>query len=126
MSIWSENNWSQYAKQISKPLDFPLPGQVGIAFQKSSSPVPQIDFISKEKSPRRSRRMRESENQKKQEAVSELLHKPLPEQDQSITIKQAIDYQLLFEQEYSQEVISDIKNSLELKGYPLPRSLQKG
>jgi len=57
-------------------------------------------------------------------AVQELLTKPLPDEDHLRTLQQAINYRQQFdEKEFSQEVGLDMKQGLELKAYPCPRSL---
>jgi len=116
VNIWSENNWSQFAKQFNKSVEFPLPGQVGIAFQHKLLP----QFL-ETKLPASSEKLKMKTDDK---VVRDLLTKPLPDEDHLSTLQQAIDYHQQFdEKEFSQEVGIDMKQALELNAYPCPRSL---
>jgi hypothetical protein len=115
LNIWSENNWSLYAKQFNKSADFPLPGCIGLALQTKMK-VNETEYAAKSD---------ECKKRATHLAVNELLSKPLPEEKKAEALRQAAHYRDNYDKngEYSTEPALDIKQALELEAFPCPRSL---
>ena len=114
MNIWSENNWSEFGKQINKPQDFPLPGQVGVIRELKLKTEQKLKKI----------------NQKPNLATENfnyLLNKPQSHENQIIKLREAAGGDF-FEKKMEENNLNENKKRplFELKSYECPLSLKKG
>ena len=79
MNIWSDSHWSELNKQFNKSVEFPLPGQVGVAWQ--SSQQPQSQDLKEKKQPVR--------NGLQEENIEYLIQRPLSQEFQALKLKEA-------------------------------------
>ena len=80
MNIWSESHWSELNKQFNKSVEFPLPGQVGVAWQQTQQ-QPQPFQELKEKKPVRSGLLDEN--------IEYLIQRPISQEFQALKLKEA-------------------------------------
>ena len=116
LNIWSENNWSEYAKQFKQSVQFPLPGKVGVLTEAS-----RINLKMAENAKQAGAADKKVVPESKHEL--ELLFAPLPEENHILKLKEAG-----FASWYEDKMIADknFKTNFELKAFKCPLSLVKG
>lgn len=116
LNIWSENNWSEYAKQFKQSAQFPLPGKVGV-------------ILTNLKMAENGKQANQATDNKQQQQVLpeskhelELLFAPLPEENHILKLKEAG-----FASWYEDKMNADknFKTNFELKAFKCPLSLVK-
>ncbi|RNA13462.1 methylmalonic aciduria and homocystinuria type D mitochondrial [Brachionus plicatilis] len=116
VNIWSEQNWSELAKQINKTSDFPLPGQTGVFVEEQREKNLKL-FKSSEN------------NSVNKENLSYLLNRPLPIDNQANKLREACGAFYLKEKMENSLLNLDAlgvkKNHFELKAVKCPLSLAK-
>jgi hypothetical protein len=123
LNIWSENNWSDFAKQFNKTVDFPFPGQVGVVFEfkKKDIRLGSDSDINKNL---------KIDHKIAAENINYLLIKPLPQDHQIMKLKEAISGIYLKELSdnglSSNNALNNLNKGFELKAFKCPKTLQSG
>ncbi|CAF0837462.1 unnamed protein product [Brachionus calyciflorus] len=118
INLWSEQNWSELAKQINKTIDFPLPGQTGVLVDQTKKEIKNLKIFPQV-------------NQDSQilDNLNFLLERPLPIENQAIKIREACG--ALYYKERMDNSLLNLdhlnlkKNYFELKAFKCPTSLIK-
>ena len=118
LNLWSENNWTEFAKQINKPANFPFPGQIGIEKTAQNN--------NQDIKPARACPIKKSQDKMKEENLSYLLKKPLPFDNQAIKVREASSGYMLQQTIENHLFNNNSKNLFELKAHQCPASLFKG
>jgi hypothetical protein len=124
LNIWSENNWTEFAKQFNKLVEFPLPGQVGVVCELKKESF-------SDKKIKNSAQQKLLDKQFK-ENLRYILYKPLLQEKQAVKLQeaaQALAYEKIMENELFSAEESNFtisKKNFELKAYKCPVSLIKG
>ena len=134
---WSEINWSEYGKQFSKPIEFPLPGRIGVILNNnnnnknslSGAPTAAAKFESCTCiSPTDPHSLDNPSNRKLVvDNLKSLLNDPLPHENQLIKIREATSaYTYLDRLDASGNMEASAENCFELKAHACPISLING
>lgn len=118
IGVWSEQNWSELAKQFNKTADFPLPGQTGVIVEEHKKGLKKV-LIQKD----------QQKDSLVQENLSFLLNRPLPIESQAIKLREACGafyYKEKMENSLLNLDALNLKKSyFELKAFKCPVSLVK-
>jgi hypothetical protein len=121
LNIWSENNWSEFAKQFNKPVEFPFPGQIGVVIVSKKKKLTQV--VNQDPA---SATAETSSPSAKEDNINFLFHKTLPLENQAIKLREGANGLICKTQAENSLFNSKMKNSFELKAYKCPLSLFKG
>lgn len=120
MSIWSDQNWSEIAKQFNKSIEFPLPGRTGLlSLERESDKKLKLEKLTGAKFSGSSKSFF-SEN------LHYLLEEPLPKENQINTLKETSYYEKKMENSLSNLEKLRAKDCFELKAFSCPISLVEG
>ena len=120
MSIWSDQNWSEIAKQFNKPIEFPLPGRTGVlSLERESDKKIKLQQLTEAK-------LTGSAKSYLNENLDYLLNRPLPKENQINALKEAVYYQNKMDNSLSNLEKLRSKNCFELKAFSCPISLVEG
>ncbi len=120
MNLWSENNWTEFAKQINKPVNFPFPGRIGI--EKEESPINKP--VKQELNPNCTL-IKRDQDKIQEENLNFLLKKPLPQENQALKIREASSGYMLKETMENHLFNHKSKHLFELRAHKCPVSLFK-
>lgn len=120
MSIWSDQNWSEIAKQFNKSIEFPLPGRTGVlSLERESDKKIKLQQLTEAK-------LTGSAKSYLNENLDYLLNRPLPKENQINALKEAVYYQNKMDNSLSNLEKLRSKNCFELKAFSCPISLVEG
>lgn len=108
-NLWSENNWSEFAKQFNKSIQFPLPGQIGFCTESK-----QLQQSSQQSQAQKSAKVNKNE--------LDLLFSPLPEENHINMLREA-GFASWYEEKLKED--KSFRQNFELKAYKCPQSLIK-
>ena len=137
LSIWSDQNWSEFGKQFNKSAEFPLPGRTGIIASSSSSSDAAVTSPESKPQSSSSKRLHVTELITKtyiesilNDNLYYLLSKPTAQEHQASKLKEALGafyYQDKMQRAtLSIEEDAQIRKRLELRAYNCPISLVQG
>lgn len=116
LNIWSENNWTEFAKQFNKSTEFPFPGQIGIVVVEPKGKKQPLRVTSENK----------ILDKTKEENLNFLFNKSLNFENQAIKLREATTG-FIFKSKLENNLFngSTMKQSFELKAHKCPTSLFK-
>lgn len=121
LSIWSESNWSEFAKQFNKSIQFPLPGQIGVITKSNNSNKQVENLIDINKTVQNKKSLSTEE-------IVQLLNKNILQESQFVKLREATE--AIYYLDKMENLLSAQKDSLlnkfEIKAYKCPKSLTRG